>query len=214
MTSLPAMTLRQLITERLDPIETAAPSARLPRSDYDLNPGMAPDHAEPLVAAAVLAGLVERPDGTTLLLTRRTDSLRRHAGQVALPGGRIDPGETPLQAALREAREEIDLDPSHVEPMGISTAYQTGTGYLVTPIVAFVSPRMALRPNPDEVAAIFEAPFEYLMNPAHHEQRSYVTAEGHTRHYYAIHWRDQLIWGATAGMVRALHDRLYGPGES
>jgi 8-oxo-dGTP pyrophosphatase MutT (NUDIX family) len=180
-------------------------------SDFDLSKAYGPNEVDgPLTPAAVLIGLVERAAGLSVILTRRADTLRRHTGQIALPGGRRDPGETPWQTALREANEEIGLDPAAVSLVGMSTPYRTGTGYLVAPVVGFVSPDIDLRPNPDEVAHIFETPFGFLMDPTNHEKRFYDMPDGGRRHFYAMSWEDQLIWGATAGMLRALYDRLYG----
>jgi 8-oxo-dGTP pyrophosphatase MutT (NUDIX family) len=145
-----------------------------------------------------------------VILTRRADTLRRHTGQVALPGGRRDPGETPWQTALREAHEEIGLDPSFVTLVGLSTPYRTGTGYLITPVVGFVRPGFTLTANPDEVADIFETPFGFLMDPANYEQKERTLPDGVTRRFYGMTHENQYIWGATAGMLRALYDRLYG----
>jgi 8-oxo-dGTP pyrophosphatase MutT (NUDIX family) len=202
--------LRDWIAAHLDPVGDPGAPGRPHQSDFDLNPEMKPEGAGPLVKAAVLVALVERPEGLSVLLTRRASSLRRHSGQVAFPGGRIDPGETPWQAALREAEEEIALDRRHVTLVGQSTPYRTGTGYVVTPVVGFVPPGLTLTPSPAEVAHIFETPFGYLMNPANHERRHYDLPDGQRRHFYAMTWEDELIWGATAGMLRALYDRLYG----
>jgi 8-oxo-dGTP pyrophosphatase MutT (NUDIX family) len=206
----PADELRDWIGRRLDPFDVAS-SSHEPRSDFDLNPMM--NAGEPIAVrpAAVLVGLIERKEGLSVLLTRRSDSLRSHTGQVAFPGGRMDPGETPWQAALREAEEEVGLSPSHVSLAGLSTPYRTGTGFLVTPVVGFVPPDLSFTPNPHEVADVFETPFGFLMDPANYERRHYDLPDGRRRHYYAMTWENQLIWGATAGMLRALHDRLYGP---
>ena len=203
--------LRGWIAGHLDPLETDAASRHPTRSDFDLNNDRPPRDASSYTAAAVLIGLVERPEGLSVLLTRRADTLRSHTGQVALPGGRCDPGETPWATALREAEEEIGLDPSFVSLAGLSTPYRTGTGYHITPVVGFVTPGFTLTPSPAEVADIFEPPFDFLMDPANHQKRQGLTPAGDNRRFYAITWHDQLIWGATAGMLRALHDRLYGP---
>jgi 8-oxo-dGTP pyrophosphatase MutT (NUDIX family) len=145
-----------------------------------------------------------------VILTRRADTLRRHTGQIALPGGRRDPGETASQTALREAHEEIGLDPAFVSLAGLSTPYRTGTGFLVTPVVGFVRPGFTLTASPDEVADIFETPFGFLMDPANYEQQERALPSGELRRFYATTYEDRYIWGATAGMLRALYERLYG----
>jgi 8-oxo-dGTP pyrophosphatase MutT (NUDIX family) len=204
--------LRAWISRHLDPLEEREPATGVAqRSDDDLNPGgwsAATD--ETLAPAAVLVGLVERETGLSVLLTRRADTLRRHTGQVAFPGGRRDPGETAWQTALREAQEEIGLDPSFVSLVGLSTPYRTGTGYLVTPVVGFVREGFTLTPNPEEVAEIFETPFGFLMDPRNYEEHERELPTGEKRRFYAMTHEDQYIWGATAGMLRALYDRLYG----
>ena len=200
--------LRDWIARHLDPLEsTPLPAGR---SDFDLTPASAPAEAGVLTPAAVLVGLVERPAGLSVILTRRAEGLRRHTGQIALPGGQCDPGETAWATALRESHEEIGLDPALVDVLGLSTPYQTGTGFHVTPVVGFVGGGYAPRPNPDEVAEVFETPFGFLMDPASYEQREMTTADGIVRRFYAATWEDRMIWGATAGMLRALYDRLYG----
>ncbi|HEV2364869.1 MAG TPA: CoA pyrophosphatase [Caulobacteraceae bacterium] len=205
-----ASELAAWIGAHLDPLEAGRGDAPVWRSDFDLDPAVAADGAEVLTPAAVLIALVERDEGLSVILTRRADTLRRHTGQVAFPGGRSDPGETPWSTALREAEEEIGLDPARVRLIGLSTPYRTGTGYDVTPVVGFTAPPLKLSPNPAEVAEVFETPFGFLMDPANHEQRERELPDGRRRRFYAMTWEDRLIWGATAGMLRALYDRLYG----
>lgn len=203
--------LRDWIADHLDPLHDCAVEGGQRRSDYDLTPGSRPDaESGPLKSAAVLIGLVEREAGITVLLTRRSDSLRSHRGQVALPGGRQDPGERPWETALREAHEEVGLEPHFVDLVGLSTPYQTGSGYLITPAVGFVRPGFTLQPNPDEVADIFETPFGFLMDPGNYEEREGQMPSGEKRRYYAATHDDRYIWGATAGILRALYERLYG----
>jgi 8-oxo-dGTP pyrophosphatase MutT (NUDIX family) len=158
--------------------------------------------------AAVLAPIIPRPEGLTVLLTLRAAQLRSHSGQVAFPGGKIDVGETPGETALREAREEIGLPPGLVEPLGWLDPYLTGTGYRVTALVALVDPAFAPTPNPDEVADAFETPFAFLMDAANHrlEERQW---RGRTRKFYAMPYGERYIWGVTAGILRNLYERLF-----
>jgi 8-oxo-dGTP pyrophosphatase MutT (NUDIX family) len=206
----PSAELREWIAGHLDPLEATVRGGDTVRSDFDLNPAHAPREPIELTPAAVLMGLVERPAGLSVILTRRADTLRRHTGQIAFPGGKCDPGETPWETALREANEEIGLDPECARLAGLCSAYQTQTGFHITPVVAFIDPQAAFLPNPDEVADIFETPFGFLMDPANHEQHDRETPAGDRRKFYAMTWEDRFIWGATAGMLRALYDRLYG----
>jgi 8-oxo-dGTP pyrophosphatase MutT (NUDIX family) len=200
---------RAWITSRLDPIDSYDPSLANPlRSDFDLNPGLKFDNPHALRPAAVLVGLIEHEEGLTVLLTRRSDTLRSHTGQIAFPGGRCDPGETPWVTALREANEEVGLDPACVTLAGLLHGYQTVTGFHVTPVVGFIDPRATFTPSPEEVADVFETPFDFLMDPANH-QRQYREAPGGRRHFYAMPWNDRFIWGATAGMLRSLYERLH-----
>jgi len=203
--------VRQWITSHLDPLDASILGGMEVRSDLSLDPARAADNTIAWTPAAVLVGLVQRESGFSVLLTRRADTLRSHTGQVAFPGGRCDPGETPWETALREANEEIGLDPSLVELAGLSTPFRTaGTGFQITPVVGFIEAGFSLTPNPDEVADIFETPFGFLMDPANLEQQERETPAGDRRRFYAATWEGQYIWGATAGMLRALYDRLYG----
>jgi len=201
--------LRDWIADHLDPLGDHACEGGPRSSDGDLD-GWSGMPVDQLTAAAVLIGLIERDHGLSVLLTRRSDTLRNHTGQVALPGGRQDPGEKPWQTALREAHEEVGLEPHFVSPVGLSTPYQTGSGYLITPVVGFVRPGFTLTPNPGEVADIFETPFSWLMEPANYQQQERQLPSGETRRFWATTHDDRYIWGATAGILRALRERLYG----
>lgn len=162
---------------------------------------------QPITPAAVLVPVVDRPQ-PTVIFTLRPDTLRQHAGQIAFPGGRIDPDDAgPIAAALREAREEIGLEPHEVDIIGMADRYRTITGYEVTPVLGVVPPDLPLTPEPSEVAAIFEVPLDYLLRPEHQKVRR-VEWEGRERCYYEIVWEGRRIWGATAAMIVNLSRRL------
>ena len=167
----------------LDPLEAGEASTPPQRSDFDLNPEMRPARSHELKQAAVLIPIIARETGPTVLLTRRADTLNSHTGQVAFPGGRLDPGEGAVQAALREAGEEVGL----------------------------IRPPLDLTLNPDEVAEAFETPWDFLMDAANHRRDSMVW-NGAERWYWAMPWDDagteRYIWGATAGMIRSLQQKL------
>ncbi len=164
--------------------------------------------AAPLTPAAVLFPIVLHEDGHTVLLTQRTAHLKDHAGQISFPGGRVERADrSPEHTALREAEEEIGLLPERVETIGYLPQYRTGTGFCVTPVVALVTPPFDLRPDPFEVAEIFEVPLGFLLDPANHQQHS-LHYRGALRTYYAMPYGDYFIWGATAGMIRSLTERL------
>jgi 8-oxo-dGTP pyrophosphatase MutT (NUDIX family) len=157
--------------------------------------------------AAVLVAVVERPE-PGVILTLRPETMRKHPGQISFPGGRIDPGDDgPVAAALREAQEEIGLPPADVEVIGIADRYRTITGFEVTPVVGIIPPGLDLTPHPGEVAALFEAPLDYLLDPVHQQVRS-AQWRGRERHYYEIEWDGRRIWGATAAMIVNLSRRL------
>ena len=158
------------------------------------------------VAAAVLIAITDRAEPGLILTVRRED-MRTHAGQVAFPGGRIDPGEEAIAAALREAEEEILLSPAEVEVIGVIEDYRTITGYLVTPVLGVIPPDLPLEPHEREVADLFEAPLSFLIDPANQQRRETLVA-GEVRHYYEIIWNDRRIWGATAAMIVNLSRRL------
>lgn len=180
------------------------------RSDFDLNPDIAADPAfgRALRPAAVLCGLIERPGGYSVILTKRPETMRQHAGQIAFPGGKIDPGDADaVAAALRESEEEIGLEPSAVDVIGAIDPYVTGTGFQMQPVVAMVDPDFVPRLEPLEVEEAFETPLDFLMDPANLQLHSSVW-DGRTRRYYAIPWRKRYIWGATAGVLKSLADRI------
>lgn len=157
--------------------------------------------------AAVLVAVVDRAD-PAVILTERPRTMRKHPGQISFPGGRIDPGDADeVAAALREAEEEIALPRHCVEVIGTADRYRTITGFEVTPVVGVVPPGLDLRPEPGEVAAMFEAPLDYLLDPRHQIVRS-VEYQGAERCYYEIEWEGRRIWGATAAMIVNLSRRL------
>jgi len=156
--------------------------------------------------AAVLVAITDRPE-PGLILTVRREHMRNHAGQVAFPGGRIDAGENARTAALREAHEELALDPARVQILGEADQYRTVTGYGVTPVVGLVPPGLPLVPNPEEVADWFEAPLDFVLDPIN-QRRMTADYQGRARHYYQIDWQDRRIWGATAAMLVNLTRRI------
>ncbi len=202
---------RLWLYQRLRPLEEAKAMIGAPeRGDFDLNPQWRDEaKAAPLLRpAAVLVPIIDRPGGLTVLLTRRSPNLSSHAGQVAFPGGRIDESDDgPVGAALRETEEETGIPPSFVTPVGLLDPYETGSGFVIIPVVAVLAEGCTPRANPGEVDEIFEVPLDFLMDTANHQRHSAVW-QGRERRYYAMPYESHNIWGATAGMIVNLRERL------
>src|SRR5947209_1953172 len=165
---------------------------------------------QPIRPAAVLIPVVDHPE-PTVLLTQRSAHLNEHAGQISFPGGKIDAADaSPLEAALREAKEEIGLSREFVDPVGYLDLYGTSFGFRILPTVARVKPGFKLRVSPSEVDDVFEVPLAFLMNPANHQLHS-KEFRGIERSYYAMPFAERYIWGATAGILRVLYERIYLP---
>lgn len=205
----PFTTLEDLIgraRQRLDPVEGPQ---RLPEGgDIDF---IDDAHIHAIRPAGVLIGLIPRPDGPTALLTRRPETMAKHPGQVAFPGGKVDPIDADeVAAALREADEEVGADPNTVDLIARGQPYITGTGFRVVPVIGVLPADFVPVPCPTEVAAVFETPLSFLMNPDNHDRQS-GTWQGQTRHYYQMHHGGFRIWGVTAGIIRTLWEELYAP---
>jgi 8-oxo-dGTP pyrophosphatase MutT (NUDIX family) len=187
-------------------LDQNGPSAN---GDHRLNPAF-PAARLPMRPAAVLVPLVAYRDGIKVILTLRTSALREHSGQIAFPGGKIEAGDAgPTAAAMRESSEEIGLVPDEITPIGYLDPYLTGTGFRIIPVVAKIAPAYRLDINPAEVDEVFEVPFDFLMNEANHELRR-AEWKGALRSFYAMIYGGRNIWGATAGIIRNLYERLYG----
>ncbi len=185
------------------------PNVHGARGDLDLNPeSWIKAGVKPTKPAAVLVPVIDRAE-PTVLLTQRTPELTTHAGQVAFPGGKIDPhDESPVAAALREAKEETGLAPMLVEPIGYLDLYLTFSGFRILPTVARVKPDFTLTLNPSEVTETFEVPLRFLMTPANHRRKT-RDWNGIPRDYYEIPFENRYIWGITAGILRNLYERVY-----
>ncbi|PWV59550.1 CoA pyrophosphatase [Plasticicumulans acidivorans] len=192
--------IRERVATRPDPRALSGDHAvaGLPRED------------RPLTPAAVLVPLVLRAEGLTVLLTQRTEHLSHHPGQISFPGGRCEAEDVdPIATALRETEEEIGLARSHVEIAGYLDLYQTVTGFLVTPVVAFIEPQFELTLDAFEVADAFEVPLAFILDPANHSRGSRVLG-GRERFFYVLAYGERYIWGATAAMLINLSQKLAG----
>jgi 8-oxo-dGTP pyrophosphatase MutT (NUDIX family) len=180
------------------------------RSDDDMNARarMIPENVVTR-PASVLVPIIMRASGPTVLLTQRTEHLSKHAGQIAFPGGRREEGETALAAALRETEEETGLHRDFIQPLGFLDGYLTVTHFVITPVVALVREGFTLTPDVNEVADIFEVPLTFLMHQDNCQLQS-REFRGISRHYYAYPFGNRYIWGATAGIIRNMGERLYG----
>lgn len=192
----------------LESLHRAPPDLAAPGpSDEDLNPGLSDEFPLPqLQPAAVMIPVVAR-EPLTVILTLRTANLSSHAGQIAFPGGKLDADETVMDTAMREAAEEIALDARFIEPLGYLDWYRTRTGFAVSPIVAMITPWFSLRANPDEVDDVFEVPLAFLLDEANHQTHTRYW-KGKDRNFYAMPYGERYIWGATAGIIRNMHERL------
>ena len=170
---------------------------------------LTPEEVAIIRPAAVLFGVLPRKEGPTALLTLRPDTMADHAGQVAFPGGKVDPLDLDeVAAALREAHEEVGVAPRDVDVLGKGAPYVTGTRYRITPVVGLLPHDFNPVPEPGEVAAVFETPLEFLMNPANH-QTGNAFYKGQHRTYYEMPHNGYRIWGVTAGIIRRLYQTLY-----
>lgn len=184
--------------------------AGMPHGDFTLNPDWRDWTRSPAPKpAAVLIPILERGDGLSVLLTKRRDDLKAHSGQVAFPGGKVDDSDASVEAAaLREAQEEVGLDPALAEVIGRLPDYYTGSGYRIAPVVAIVDAGARIEANPQEVDYVFEVPFAFLMDKANHRRASREVA-GITRYFLEMPFGEHYIWGVTAGIISVLHDRMF-----
>ena len=196
----------------LTPPETqkADPGAAALRHDFELDPELANfDGTYEKRQAAVLIPVIECDNRASVLFTQRTDHLPTHAGQISFPGGKVDAADADMvDTALREASEEINLDPQFVDPVGFLDDYVTSTGYRISPLVAVIREGYSVMPDHNEVADVFDVPLSFLMNAANHEIHTREW-RGRRRKFYAMPYGERFIWGATAGMLRNLYEWMY-----
>lgn len=176
------------------------------RADLPIHHDSRVEPGAPLRPAAVLAAITERPQ-PGILLINRPSTMRAHPGQVAMPGGKIDGEEGPVEAALRETHEELGIRPADVRIVGESDLYCTGSGYAITPVIGLVRPEIELTPNPGEVAGWFEAPLDFVLDPAN-QREHFREWNGRMINYWEITWQEHRIWGITAGLIVNLSRRL------
>lgn len=195
------------MNDPLAPVIAALAKNSAASSDFDLNPGSLPQ-GRVLRPAGVLVGLLAAPGGPRVILTKRASHLKHHPGQIAFPGGKQDPGDADvIAAALREAQEEIGLQPENVQVLGTLPSHETVTAFTVTPVVARVLAPFTPRPEPGEVDEVFEVPLAHLADPARYGVQS-RRWRGSLRHYFAVPWGPYYIWGATARILRGLAQRM------
>ncbi len=202
--------MREQILKSLNGLdETVAPDThhtKTHRGDFELNPSL--KYPEKPTPAAVLVPLVEHQNGLTVLFTQRTDHLNDHAGQISFPGGRMEAADSgPVDTALRETREEIGMDPDYVQIVGCLDHYETGTGYLVLPVVGFVRPGFQLVLDEFEVADVFEVPLSFLLDADNHRTAIHRVRDMDLS-FHVIEYEKRYIWGATAGMLMNFYQRI------
>ena len=196
------------VSDPLSPIVDALGRNSAASSDFDLNPGTVLPEGRILRPAGVLVGLLSRPHGVQVVLTKRSSHLKHHPGQIAFPGGKVDPDDTDeVAAALREAHEEIGLDPANTEVLGTLPSHETVTSFQVTPVIARIHVPFDFVPEPGEVDEVFEVPLDHVTDPARFSIQS-RRWRGTMRHYFTVPWGPYYIWGATARILRGLADRM------
>jgi 8-oxo-dGTP pyrophosphatase MutT (NUDIX family) len=192
------------------PSEQVLYSERGQGGDFQLNPVLLELHKNRnLPLATVLIGVVEYEEAPRVILTRRSENLKKHSGQVAFPGGKVDDTDpSPLDAVLRETEEEIGLTSGYIDIAGYLQTFETGSGFLVLPVVGYVRPGFELKINTEEVADVFEVPLNFLMNRGNHNIKQDVW-NGQLRSYYSMSHEQHHIWGVTAGILRNLSERAF-----